>query len=309
MELDDILNGSTPDGAAKDPVERQQAEQNTERSAEPAAPAEAAPATPEPVVERSTSRRKQHQQKERDTREAAEGRVRDENGRYVAKETLEAKTEPAEPAAPATPEPAATAPATQQNNQQNQDFTPREKAFLAAAQEERRKRQEFERKLAEAPAQPAEPAKTFWDDPEAALKHFQQETQTAVVKARLDTSEAIARTRYKDFDDNVAEFGTLMQTVPGVREQWLQSADPAEFAYQVGKRQKEFKSIGNIEEYRQRVASEERAKLEAEFKAREEARAKLAADLPGSLSEARGSGPSARPIFKGPPSLDEILRG
>lgn len=315
--LNDILGGSKPDGSPRenDPVARQQAERNTEVKV----PVETEPVAKEPVaaaeptVERSTSRRKQHQQKERDTREAAEGRVRDENGRYVAKETLEAKPAEATPATsapaasatePATATPAAAQPAN------NQEFTPKERAFLAAAQEERRKRQAMEQELAALRQnKPAEPAKTFWDDPEAALKQHETQTRQIVLQTRLDTSEAIARQRYPDFDANVEEFGTLMQTVPGVRDQWLAAADPAEFAYQVGKRQKELKSIGNIEEYRQRVASEERAKIEAEFKAKEADRQKLAADLPGSLSDVRSTSTPARAVFTGPTPLDAILRG
>lgn len=310
MELSDILNGSAPDGQPKDPVEKQQESRNDERGVETAPEPVAKESAPEPV-ERSTSRRKQHQQKERDTREAAEGRVRDENGRYVSKEAAKPETEPAaaavvakpDAATPATIEPAPAAPAN------NQEFTPKERAFLTAAQEERRKRQALEQQLAALQQQAPQEKKTFWDDPEAALQHFEAQTTKAVLQTRLDTSEAIARTRYKDFDENVAEFGQLMQSVPGVKEQWLAAPDPAEFAYQIGKRQKEFKSIGNIEEYRQRVAAEERAKLETEFKAREESRSKLAADLPGSLSDARGNGSTVRPVFTGPTPLDQILGG
>lgn len=323
MELDEILGGSTPDGKPieRDPVARQQAERNEERQVavetEPVAKEHVAAEPAAPAVERNTSRRKQHQLKERDTREAGEGRVRDASGRYVAKETLEAAPEPAaaatEPvaAAPvvATPTEPAAAPATTQPAN-NQEFTPKERAFLAAAQEERRKRQAMEQELAALrQTKPAEPAKTFWDDPEAALKQHEAQTRQIVLTTRLDTSEAIARQRYKDFDDNVAEFGNLMQTVPGVRDQWLAAADPAEFAYQVGKRQKELKSIGNIEEYKQRIAAETRAALEAEYKAKEAQRQKLAADLPGSLSDVRSSGTPARAVFTGPTPLDTILRG
>lgn len=341
MDLSDILGGSDPDGRAieKDPVARQQAERNAERNVNPdaqqadATPGNATantPANAETVdtattkPEKNISRKKAFQQKERDTREAGMGRVRDpETGQYVAKpaetdattaatSTAQQATAPAstdQAAAPATPT-ATTQTAQNTQNTQNQDFTPKERAFLAAAQEERRKRQALEAQIA-AMQQPAaqQEKKTFWDDPEAALQHFQQETQTAVMRARLDTSEAIARARYKDFDENIAEFAQIMQQVPGVKDQWLAAPDPAEFAYVIGKRQKEFKSIGNIEEYRARVAAEERAKVEAEYKAKLEEHQKLAAALPGSLSDARGNGAPARAVFNGPTPLDSILSG
>jgi len=301
MELSEILNGSTPDGV---PIERE--ERAAPVAAEPAVPVEKVEAAP---VEKVESRRKKFQQKERDEREAGNGRVRDpETGQYVPKaaepaaETpvTEVKAEKSE----AAPEPA---PQQAVKEPPKQEFTEKERAFLAAAQEERRKRQALEHQLAELQKKPAEEKKTFWDDPEAALQHFQQQTETAITKTRLDTAEAIARTKYKDFDENVAEFAELMQTVPGVKQQWLAATDPAEFAYQVGKRQKELKSIGNLEEYRANIERETRAKLEAEYKAKEEERRKLAADLPTSLSDVRGSNPSNRVVFSGPTPFEAIL--
>lgn len=318
MRLDDILGGSDPDGRAKDPVERQQAQRNAETdtptpdgaTARTTEPAEAAAA---PKPERNKSSRKQWQQKERDTREAAEGRVRDpETGQYVKKPEPEAKPPAAAETKPdAAADPAATAPvATERKEPPQQEFTPKELAFLKAAQEERRKRQAMEQQLAALQQnQTPQEKKTFWDDPEAALQQFQKEITNVTLKTRLDTSETIARTRYKDFDDNVAEFAGLMQTVPGVREQWLAAADPAEFAYQVGKRQRDLKQIGNIEEYRAKIERETRARLEAEYKAKAEERTRQAAELTPSLSDARGGGAQARPVFTGPTSLDNILGG
>ena len=293
MELSEILNGSTPDGV---PIERE------ERAApEPAAPVEkeAAP------VEKVESRRKKFQQKERDEREAGNGRVRDpETGQYVPK-TAEPVAET--PVTEVKAEKSEPAPQQAVKEAPKQEFTEKERAFLAAAQEERRKRQALEHQLAELQKKPAEEKKTFWDDPEAALQHFQQQTETAITKTRLDTAEAIARTKYKDFDANVAEFAELMQTVPGVKQQWLAATDPAEFAYQVGKRQKELKSIGNLEEYRANIERETRAKLEAEYKAKEEERRKLASDLPTSLSDVRGSNPTNRMVYSGPTPFEAIL--
>jgi hypothetical protein len=299
IELSEILSGSTPDGV---PIERE------ERAApEPAAPVEKAEAVEAAPIEKVQSRKKAFQQKERDTREAGNGRVRDpETGQYVPKAAEPVAETPVTEVKAETQEPA---PQQSVKEPPKQEFTEKERAFLAAAQEERRKRQALEHQLAELQKKPAEEKKTFWDDPEAALQHFQQQTETAITKTRLDTAEAIARTKYKDFDANVAEFAELMQTVPGVKQQWLAATDPAEFAYQVGKRQKELKSIGNLEEYRANIERETRAKLEAEYKAKEEERRKLAADLPTSLSDVRGSNPSNRVVFAGPPSFEDILSG
>lgn len=305
MELKDILSSSTPDGV---PIEK------AERAApEPVAREAATEAAPEPTdkaapVERAQSRKKAFQQKERDTREAGAGRVRDpETGQYVPKPVEAAKVEEKqEVKAETAPEPAPQQPVKEQPKQ---EFTEKERAFLAAAQEERRKRQALENQLRELQSKPAEEKKTFWDDPEAAFKHFQEQTEHAITKTRLDTAESIARQKYKDFDENVAEFAQLMATIPGVKEQMLSSPDPAEFAYRTGQRQKELKSIGNIEEYRAKIERETRAKLEQEYAAKEAERKKLADSLPPSLSDARGSNPSARVVFNGPPSLADVLGG
>lgn len=301
MELSDILSGSTPEGA---PIAKPEPVAPEPVAAE--AIATEATETPEPKPERNISRKKAFQQKERDEREAGAGRVRDpETGQYVAKEA--AKAEPAPEAALEAPA-AEAKPAPQQpvKEQPKQEFTDKERAFLAAAQEERRKRQALEAQLAQLQQQPPAEKKSFWDDPEAALAASEQKVNEAILKTRLGTAEAIARTKYSDFDANIAEFGELMNNVPGVKDQWLAAQDPAEFAYQVGKRQKELKSIGNLEEYKQRIERETRAKLEAEYKAKEEERRKLAADLPTSLNSARGSNPT-RPVFNGPTPFDAIL--
>jgi hypothetical protein len=194
MELSDILDGSTPEGV---PIEKAEP-----LAAEPAAPVEKAEAAP---VEKAQSRKKAFQQKERDTREAGNGRVRDpETGQYVPK-PVEAESSAETPKtteiADKTPD-AKIEPAPQQvvKEQPKQEFTDKERAFLAAAQEERRKRQALEQRLAQLESKPAEEKKTFWDDPEAALQHFQKQTETAITKTRLDTAEAIARTKFKDFD-------------------------------------------------------------------------------------------------------------
>lgn len=303
--MKDILEGSTPDGQ---PIEREASATQAAPQAETPTPS-AEPSTEAAPVERATSRRKAFQQKERDTREAAEGRVRDpETGQYVAKPAeQEVKPEAQTEAKPEVKQ--ETAPQQPAKEQAKQEFTEKERAFLAAAQEERRKRQALENQLRELQAKPAEEKKTFWDDPEAALQHFQQQTAAAITKTRLDTAEAIARTKYKDFDENVAEFSELLQNVPGLRDQLLQASDPAEFAYRTGQRQKELKSIGNIEEYRAKVERETRAKLEAEFAAKDAERRKLAESLPTSLSDVRGSGSGGRVVFAGPPALDDILSG
>ncbi len=58
-----------------------------------------------------------------------------------------------------------------------EELTPKEKALLQAAQDERRKRQELEVRL-KALEKPPEPEKTFWDDPEKKVADLQQISMT-----------------------------------------------------------------------------------------------------------------------------------
>ena len=311
-----------------DPVEQQQLSLDSILSDEKPAPREpatpAAPAAEKPMpdipvlgdsplpeqqkIERPISRKVAARDKE----QLAQGRVRDpETGQYVKVEekpeepakaaTPPAKEEPAKPAAPVHAAP-------------QQEFTEKEKAFLRAAQEERSKRQELERRLAAIEAaKPQEPAKTFWDDPEAALAKQKQELQQAVIGMRLQTAEGIARARYPDFDAKVAVFSELAMSTPGLGQQMLQASDPAEFVYRTAANHMAIKEAGGVEALLAKKEAETRAKvrteIEAELKAKAEELAKDRAALPGSLSDARSTGAANRQVWSGPPSLEDILKG
>lgn len=285
-----------------------------EPAAAPEVPAAAEPDAPaggeKQPVERAVSKR----QEWRDREAVAKGMERDKTtGQFLPKKATEepaaAAEEPAKPEAKAAPEKAPEAPAAPPK----QDLTEKERAFLATAQEERRKRQELERRLAEmAAAKPKEPEKTFWDDPEAALRRQQEEVQKAVVGTKLQTSEVIARSRYKDFDEKMGTFAELAQENPVIVQQMLAAPDPADFAYRAAASHKMLKDAGGIEQLlekaRAEAAAETRAKLEAELKEREERLRKEREALPPTLSQARGTAVH-KPVWGGPTGLDDILKG
>lgn len=259
-------------------------------------PAEAPPETPvEAPEEGYTSRKRQLQEKEW----AAQGRD-PKTGQFIPKE--EPKEEPKEVKAEPKEEP------------KREEFTDKERAFLRAAEEERRKRQELERRLADLEKPKTETEKkTFWDDPEGHLKGWEQALEQKFTQremnVKLQTAEAIARTKYKDFDANIEVFAGLLQTTPGLREQWLASPDPAEFAYRAGQGNRMLSEAGSIDALREKIEKETRAKLEAEFKAKNEQLEKQRAALPGSLSDVRGASTRQAPVFTGPTPLEDILAG
>lgn len=278
----------------------------------------AAVETPEPsaeapaavTTERAQSRKSAHQEKEF----AAQGLTRDpDTGQFAKKDAAPQEQKPVDgtlsSAAAVPPAPAVAAPAAPAAEQ----MTAKEAAFLRAAQEERGKRQELERRLAALEAgKPQEPAKTFWDDPEGALARHKQEIEGVVTSTRLSTAEAIARGKYPDFDAKIETFKEVLTQTPGVYQQWMQSPDPAEFAYRMGKNHQELQQAGSIDGLRAQITKETevrvRAQIEAELKVKAEAAAKERAALPSSLSDARGTTVN-RPVWNGPTPLEDILKG
>lgn len=271
MSLNDILDDTPP----PEPV------QVAEPSGEP-----------ERMIEEKTPKQ-MLREKETEAREA--GKPRTEDGKFAPKEEPATKPEP-----PKVEEPAKV---------EQQQMTAKEKALLQAATDERRKRQELEARLA-AMEKPKEEPKQFWDNPDAALSEIRQEIAGVALNTRLNTAETIARSKYQDFDEKVGVFAEIMQQNPSIHGQWLNSPDPAEFAYKMAKNHQQLEQLGGIDAMRQKIEADTRAKvraeIEAEYKAKAEEDAKTRAALPRSLSDARGT--QANPtVWAGPTSLDDIL--
>ncbi len=136
---------------------------------------------------------------------------------------------------------------------------------------------------------------------------------TQNLNTRLQTAELIARSRYPDFDEKVGKFAELVQHIPGLAQQWLGSADPAEFAYRTGKNHLEIAQAGSLDKLREEIdkkaRTEERAKVEAEFKAKQDEADRQRAALTGSLSDVRGgTGAPQRPAWNGPTPWGDILK-
>lgn len=251
--------------------------------------------TPPPEEKVSDNANVRHQQKE----EAAvkEGRVRDEAGKFKKDEVKEETT------------PEVKAP--EKKEAPKQDFTDKERALLAALQDERRKRQELEKKATEV----KKPEKPFWEAPEDHFKAIeeqhksweqrQQERETVMT---LKVSEMMARREHKDFDQKVEFFGNLVATTPGLYQQWLQSPDPGEFAYNTAKIHMDLQEVGDPAKLREKIAKEERVKLEAELKDKEKKLREEREALPGTLSDVRGKA-QQKTVWGGPTPLDDVLKG
>lgn len=280
MELDDILTDKQEE-PVKDPVEK----------------------TIQEGEERVTSKRAEWRNKELDARAEGEGKVRDPvTGQFVPKE---AKEEPrVEVKEEAKPEPKVEQP--------REEFTPKERALLATAQEERRKRQELEQQLAQYRQQPQqqEPPKPFWEDPDGILKQREEQlTQTfsqSLFKQRLEFTEELARVKYPDYNEVVEVFKEVAAQAPGLVQQCMASQNPAEFAYKLGKHHKEMRDVGSVDAYKQKLEKELRVKLEAEMKEKFERELKERQALVPSLSDAHST-KSNKAVWGGPTPLDNVL--
>jgi hypothetical protein len=220
-------------------------------------------------------------------RETSETRERGPDGKFVAKE--ETPPEPVVEPTPAKVEPV--------------DVSDREKAAIARAMDERRKRQELEGKLAE---MQKEPPKQFWDDPEGALNTFRNEIKQVQVNTVLNTTEALARSTHPDFDEKIAIFAEIVQQTPGIQQQWLSSPNPAEYAYNLGKNHMELRQAGDLNALRAKMEKEIRIKVESEFAAKQKQAQDAQNAIPGSLTNSRSVG-SPQQVWNGPTSLDSII--
>ena len=256
--------------------------------------------------------------KHREREALAAGKVRDpDTGQYVSpKDAPEgAIREPQTTKEPeATPEPTAAPPVTTvKPAATQQSFTPQEKAFLAAAQDERRKRQELEGRLAALEAgKQKEEAKPFWDDPEGAMKAHQEQLNKIAFDTKIQTAEMITRSAHPDFDEKVAVFAEIVKLAPHVAAYAVQQPNPAEAVYQIAANHMMVQQAGGVDklvaEREAKARADERAKVMAEMKAAAEAEAAQRAALPGSLTGAHSTG-DVRKTWGGPPSMDEILKG
>ena len=252
-------------------------------------------------------------------------------------ETPEAPETPAEPEA--TPEPTAEEPKGPTRDEKGRFASKGEAESVspapvneppldhAAVLGERRRRQEAESRIRDLEAQiasfsqpkpqPAAPAAQaapfefnedlYWSNPQAFLDSFRQsilnEVQGVVPQivtgVTLDRAEQAARGRYEDYDSARDAFYQAAVVNPTLAQKALSQADPAEFAYQEGKRLLEMANYGSTNEY-----------IEAEV-ARRMAEAQPPAPapvIPVSLADAPAAGLTGRAPVS-PPTLDQILKG
>lgn len=140
------------------------------------------------------------------------------------------------------------------------------------------------------------------------LERF-QEVQHLQEVNRLRILGRMARQRYGDFEDMYRVFKADADANPMLYEELIRQEDPAEEAYQYGKRKLEMQQVaqaGGIDKMREKL----KAELLAELKQTEEAqRAEEAIQrkLPRSPANMRSTGSAMNKTWEGPTTLDNIL--
>jgi hypothetical protein len=259
------------------------------------------------LVEKETVDGVKQAHRAKEAQAVEEGRKRDEAGRFAKEEKEKAEAKEPKP----DPKPEA----------RTEELSAKERAAFAAMQDERRKRQELEQRLAQleqAQKQQQNPPKPFMEDPDGALaqyhEQFQQHTQQlqqqmsgALVQTKVTATEAVARSQFKDYDEKVEVFKAVCQNTPGLYEQCLNAPNPADFAYRIGKNYHDLQQAGSLDQLKEKIEREARVKFEEEYKKKQEESAKQRAELPPSLSEARGTS-QPRTQYTGPTPLGAILK-
>jgi len=108
----------------------------------------------------------------------------------------------------------------------------------AALADERAKRQELERQLAEMQKEPEEKV-DFLEDPdrwqqqqEQRLQQMEQKLEQTARTKFIQMTENAARQKHTDYDDVVTDFLETAQANPSLMEAMVNAPDPAEYAYQ-----------------------------------------------------------------------------
>lgn len=266
---------------------------------------------PEAEVQRVKSLQKEHRAKEY----AAQGRD-PETGQFITAEPEKKEAAPSEPEKPKEPP--------------KVELTEKEKALLARANNETRKRQELERRLAAIEQERQNVAKTtqpvadtqqpttFWDNPYAALQQqdvkitqLEDELRHELLSTKLQISEDFARQRHADYATKIPIFGELLKTTPGLYQQWVASSDMAEFAYKIASHHQQVQQVGGLDNLlkkkEEEITAKVRKEIEAEFAEKEAKKQNLAESLPRTLSDVRGTNQQT-PAWGGPTPLSSILK-
>lgn len=183
---------------------------------------------------------------------------------------------------------------------------------LAALQEERSKRQrleqELERRIKEAEeVREKEPEPDFFEDPQGALKRFEQKMEERAIQDRIAISEemVMAQVGKEKYDEALSAFESAVAENPALVAQMRAHKNPAKFAYDYGNKTRLMQEMGDDPvAYREKLKADLMAEIKAELAKEQPAKA-----LPKttSLAGAKSESGLKTPAWTGPTPLDDLL--
>lgn len=139
--------------------------------------------------------------------------------------------------------------------------------------------------------------------------YIDQQLEARDQKQKVALSAQIMRSLHEDFDEHVNEFLELVQRDPSLEVRALSSDNPAKFAYDYAKINRETQEIGSPEEWKAKTRAELRKEVEAELR-RERTQAS-AAEATTSSASASGAGVTSPVTVSSVDDMDfdEMLKG
>jgi hypothetical protein len=159
-----------------------------------------------------------------------------------------------------------------------------------------------------APVQRQEPAAipNPLEDPQGYHAYIQRD----MWNRSLNMSEIMLRQQVgddADVDAKVATFKKLADANPALKAELQKQAHPYKFVYDYAKRSMALEEIGDPTAYRDKLAAEIRAQIEAEYAGTAQPTPTPRIQLPQSLGTARSAGARGGPVINIPESFDDIL--
>lgn len=147
------------------------------------------------------------------------------------------------------------------------------------------------------PQQPQQPAPDWYENPEAAFAHHQQQAARQAETMRMNMSDAIARDAIEDYSavmgENNAHWEAYLSANPHVWTRVTQSAHPAKTAYDLLKQEQLVTSIqgaGGLDAIKQKAIEEYKASLTPQ-------------DVPPAAPPAPVAAPTAQPVTPQIPTM------
>jgi hypothetical protein len=198
-----------------------------------------------------------------------------------------------------------------------EDKPPITKADVAAIIDERRKRQDLERELAQLRQQNPKPKTDIFENPDLAINERVSDQLSPLRNQIFELQLQLAKKDMPDFDDAVMAFLKAAESDPVLKHAADTAPNELQFIYREGLRLKELGDVGgDIRKYREKVTAEAQAKigekdqeiltLKSQLEALTKAHSELSA-VPRSLNQMQ-SGSAPKVTDADPEDINQLVR-